>query len=362
MSSSKIRRVIGTIDLTIDLTAEETIDLTLMEEQQEDRMLSVGVEREDEEGLFQCSACLRLIFHSESVSCPRGCLEVCPRCITGAARSVAEEGHEDVYCCCGEELPLESLKSLLTADLYKKLYKKKELAMAKESGLEYTLCPGCQAVILLFDSDNLVLKCHNEDCLRRSCKLCKNLDHTPQPCQSIVTILKPSRDVNEEDPLEVKYRLYESHFSRQMAVHGKGKVIKSMDIVENVWMERAFQKKQEEFRRKGINDKLIFAYHGTTAAVIPAIIANNFDISKAVRQAHGRGNYFSEFPETAFGYSDDKKKIILAKILPGKEYKGNKLQWPGYNSKLVQVGAGGYSQMVIIEDKDQILPLAVLYF
>ena len=50
MSSSKIRRVIGTIDLTIDLTAEETIDLTLMEEQQEDRMLSVGVEREDEEG------------------------------------------------------------------------------------------------------------------------------------------------------------------------------------------------------------------------------------------------------------------------------------------------------------------------
>ena len=54
MSSSKIRRVIGTIDLTIDLTAEETIDLTLMEEQQEDRMLSVGVEREDEEGLFQC--------------------------------------------------------------------------------------------------------------------------------------------------------------------------------------------------------------------------------------------------------------------------------------------------------------------
>ena len=81
-----------------------------------------------------------------------------------------------------------------------------------------------------------------------------------------------------------------------------------------------------------------------------------------MRQVHGPGNYFSEYPQTALWYSDDKRALIVAKILPGKSYKGSGVSWLKYNSKLVQVRGGGYSEMVIIEDTSQILPVAVLHF
>ena len=75
----------------------------------------------------------------------------------------------------------------------------------------------------------------------------------------------------------------------------------------------------------------------------------------------GRGNYFSEFPEKARTYSDDRKQLILCEILPGLSYSGPDLTWPSHNSKLVKPGAEGYSRMVIIEDHHQILPVAVIH-
>ena len=61
-------------------------------------------------------------------------------------------------------------------------------------------------------------------------------------------------------------------------------------------------------------------------------------------------------------YSDDQKQPILWKILPGFSDSGHVLTWLGYNFKLVQpTGPEGYSQMVIIEDHHQILPVAVIH-
>ena len=69
-----------------------------------------------------------------------------------------------------------------------------------------------------------------------------------------------------------------------------------------------------------------------------------------------------QFPEITLGYSDDQKQPILWKILPGFSDSGHVLTWLGYNFKLVQpTGPEGYSQMVIIEDHHQILPVAVIH-
>ena len=107
--------------------------------------------------------------------------------------------------------------------------------------------------------------------------------------------------------------------------------------------------------------EIIYAYHGTNAKVINQILHKNFDVSKAQRQVHGAGNYFSEFPSTVLGYSSDQKTLIFCKILPGKQYKGSNMSWEGYDSKLVSPDKNDVSQMVIIQNKDQILPCGVIH-
>ena len=168
--------------------------------------------------------------------------------------------------------------------------------------------------------------------------------------------MTPTRAVNIADPNEVLYRLYESNFYRHQ---GLGP-IQSMDLVSNPKLEAAFNKKKTEFKTKKIPNKVIFAYHGTSFSVIDTIIRSNFDMSFARRQAHGPGNYFSEFPNTALGYASGARRLIFCKILPGKEYKGSDNSWPGFDSKLVTPNQQDVSQMVIIQNKDQILPIAVI--
>ena len=105
--------------------------------------------------------------------------------------------------------------------------------------------------------------------------------------------VKPSRTVSE-DPLQVKFRQFESHFLRQLTGPRRYR-IQSMDIVENARMKEDFERKKAAFREKGIPAEPIYAYHGTKKKVIGTILQENFDVSKAVRQAFGKGNYLSEF-------------------------------------------------------------------
>ena len=123
--------------------------------------------------------------------------------------------------------------------------------------------------------------------------------------------------------------------------------IKSIDIVTNDNLTRAFEKKQEEFKSRNYKEtshEIIYAYHGTN--------------TEAISQP---GIYFSEFPATALKYSSDQKTLIFCKILPGKQYKGPNMSWEGYDSKLVSPDKNDVSQMVIIQNKDQILPCGVIH-
>lgn len=163
-------------------------------------------------------------------------------------------------------------------------------------------------------------------------------------------------EVDLSDPLENIYRFAESYYLRNKGLGS----IQSIDIVSNPTLTAAFEMKKSEFKRNNIPHKPIFAFHGTSAAVIDNILKTNFDVNMARRQAHGPGNYFSEYPSTALGYSNDGKHLIFCQILPGRQYKGGGNSWSGFDSKLVSPGANDVSQMVIIQDKNQILPYCVI--
>merc|ERR1712025_455094 len=126
-------------------------------------------------------------------------------------------------------------------------------------------------------------------------------------------------------------------------------------------LAEAFEAKKKYFVEKDIPANPIYAYHGTKSdpAVLNSIVDNNFDMKYAKRQAHGAGHYFSEFPDVSLGYGPG---LIFCQLLSGKEYKGTNLTWPGFDSKVVLPSPGtGHSQMVIITDSAQILPLCLIH-
>ena len=260
--------------------------------------------------LFKCLCCSEVNFLSEAVRCSLGCL-LCPSHVTKVARSVARQGHDTVFCPCGEEIKLEALGKAIPAKLHGELSNSREVREAKAAGKvsQISLCPACQKDIFIRNADDDFLQCLYEECFQRSCQLCRSVHHLPFPCMSTITKMTPSRNFDEENDLERKFRMYESHFYRML--HDSGWAIKSIDIVENPWNKRQFDLKKEEFDKKKIPATSILAYHGTTSANIKAITETNFDVRKAVRQVHGPGNYFSEYPQTAFWYSDDKRTLIL---------------------------------------------------
>ena len=158
--------------------------------------------------------------------------------------------------------------------------------------------------------------------------------------------MKPSRTLQDENcPNEIRFRSIESHFLTNMT-YGIGGFyvmafpsIKSIDIVTNDNLTRAFEKNREEFKSRNYMEtshEIIYAYHGTNTEVINQILRENFNFTKAL-SSH------------------------FCKILPGKQYKGPNMSWEGHDSKLVSPDKNGMSQMVIIQNKDQILPCGVIH-
>ncbi|XP_046847639.1 uncharacterized protein LOC124441242 [Xenia sp. Carnegie-2017] len=187
--------------------------------------------------------------------------------------------------------------------------------------------------------------------------------------------MHPSREVNFQDPFEMYYHFAESHFRRMSANSSLQNVnITAIDIVVNKDLEEKFEETKKKFRNEGIPDKEILAYHGTDKKNIDSILKNNLQLNFARRQAYGRGNYFSEFPEVSIGYGDG---LLLCRILPGKEYEDSSQHGipSSYNSKKVvrqgfrgrgasvvaSVSSNNSGDIIIIENSDQILPFFVIH-
>ena len=113
--------------------------------------------------------------------------------------------------------------------------------------------------------------------------------------------MKPSRTLQDENcPNEIRFRSIESHFLTNMT-YGIGGFyvmafpsIKSIDIVTNDNLTRAFEKNREEFKSRNYTEtshEIIYAYHGTNTAVINQILRENFNFTKALSSARFcRGN------------------------------------------------------------------------
>ena len=171
--------------------------------------------------------------------------------------------------------------------------------------------------------------------------------------------LDSKRKYDPNDPKWTHFMIAAAHFWRKYGAMG-GHANKQIDYIEyvvNQDLQRKFDDKKAEFRRKKIPDQQIMAFHATNPANIDSIIKSNLDHRKyggLHGRAHGDGNYFSEYPAFSLRYGNG---LILFEILPGNE---NPALGP-VQCKKVAADSEGYGQQLVITDNAQFFPRYVIH-
>ena len=128
--------------------------------------------------------------------------------------------------------------------------------------------------------------------------------------------------------------------------------IETVEIVVNPEVSRIYELKKIEYQNSGVKFEEVFAYHGTQLKNVESIKETNLDPERtgaAHGAAHGRGCYFSEYPEFSHLYAQKCMFIFKLLLVEGKY-------------KKVAPGTGGYCQMLVLTDKSHFKPEYVLYF
>ncbi|XP_071954572.1 uncharacterized protein [Antedon mediterranea] len=170
-----------------------------------DRELAVtlnGQEYEQEGQLIECGCCYGEVAFEQMVQCSDGHL-FCTMCMNSYAKeAVYGSGKLNLSCMsdgCESRFPKSQLDKCLPKDViakYEERQKEESLNLADLDNL--VKCPSCEFAAIM-DTDDKVFKCQNPDCLKESCRYCKEnwKEHIGVPCSEI--------EKKDETSLRVSY-------------------------------------------------------------------------------------------------------------------------------------------------------------
>ncbi|CAG9859328.1 unnamed protein product [Phyllotreta striolata] len=141
-----------------------------------------------ENGLFQtCQCCYDdEVMPNELFTCPKGC-EFCGSCIKKSSEITLGKGEINVKCLndCIEEFSIAVLQKVLPPKMFSVLAQKKAVAEVKAAGIEdLETCPFCDFASIPNGADR-IFRCLNPDCMKESCRSCKNENHIPYRCDEV---------------------------------------------------------------------------------------------------------------------------------------------------------------------------------
>ncbi|XP_050294818.1 uncharacterized protein LOC126734994 [Anthonomus grandis grandis] len=127
------------------------------------------------------------VMPQDILTCPSGC-RFCRDCIRRSAEVAFGDGKLDIICFtpnCDQEFSLQVLQNVLTPKLFSKLAQKKALAEVKAAGIEdLETCPFCDFANIPTPEDK-IFRCLNPDCMKESCRACKEPSHLPLSCNEV---------------------------------------------------------------------------------------------------------------------------------------------------------------------------------
>ncbi|KAL3284083.1 hypothetical protein HHI36_018251, partial [Cryptolaemus montrouzieri] len=151
--------------------------------------------------MLTCNCCYDdEIMPKDSHTCSNNCV-FCKQCIIKSTEVAFGEGKLDFPCLgdCGSTFSLETLKVVLPPNLFSKIAQKKAVAEVKAAGIEnLEFCPFCDFATIPHGPPETykIFTCQNPDCLKETCRLCKEASHVPLRCDEV------------EKDADVKNRVY----------------------------------------------------------------------------------------------------------------------------------------------------------
>lgn len=134
-----------------------------------------------------CTCCYdEEVLPRDIFTCNLGC-NFCKSCIIKATEIQFGEGKLDFPCLsnCNSEFSLQTLQTVLSPKLFSKIAQKKTLEEIKAAGIsELEFCPFCDFATIPAEGYS-VFTCLNPDCMKESCRSCKEPSHIPLRCDEI---------------------------------------------------------------------------------------------------------------------------------------------------------------------------------
>ena len=139
--------------------------------------------------LQECTCCFddQVLFEN-MISCPVGHL-YCKECLKRYAETNISDSKFEFKCLdgsCQTEFTISTLNMALEKNVVKKLeqnIQNEQILKAKLNNLES--CPHCTYAVIMENPFEKIFKCLNTDCMRESCRSCKEPNHLPLRCDEI---------------------------------------------------------------------------------------------------------------------------------------------------------------------------------
>ncbi|KAG5876148.1 hypothetical protein JTB14_021080 [Gonioctena quinquepunctata] len=167
------------------ITHKEEIETLLREKKEKEEQ---DRQNAKENGLMiSCQCCYdEEVMVKDSFSCPKDC-RFCRDCIQKSCEIALGEGKTEYNCLndCPEQFTLQTLQNVLPPKMFSKLAQKKTLAEVKAAGIaELEMCPFCDFASIPNETDK-IFRCLNPDCMKESCRTCKEENHIPYRCDEL---------------------------------------------------------------------------------------------------------------------------------------------------------------------------------
>ncbi|XP_018022152.1 uncharacterized protein LOC108678287 isoform X2 [Hyalella azteca] len=115
----------------------------------------------------------------------------CKTCVRRYCEEQIGQGSLKFTCLegsCKEEFSLNVLKTVLKSSVFSNLLKRKQAEEIVAAGIaDLECCPFCNFATIMPNKEDKIFNCLNPECLKDTCRLCKELSHIPLRCEEVET-------------------------------------------------------------------------------------------------------------------------------------------------------------------------------
>ncbi len=139
--------------------------------------------------LNECGCCFDdEVLFEDMLACPDGHL-FCKECIRRSSEELIGQTKIKFPCLGGEcktEFSMVTLQQVLSSKMFSNLLRKIQEEEIRQADIpDLVTCPFCSFATIMPDESDKVLKCLNSECLKESCRLCKEPNHVPLRCEEV---------------------------------------------------------------------------------------------------------------------------------------------------------------------------------